>query len=172
MKLYLNELNLPCELKLVEEDTPLGTFGVLFLIKDKIKYENVLVTNCDTILDIDYFDLYAMHKKNKADGIISVCKVECPVEWCNTLPEDGSMKNFLSPDISSKRSQDLPERYRINGAIYIVKTNRFIKEKTFFITDNIYAYTMERSSSVDIDDEFDLQFAEFLLLRQKNALRS
>lgn len=101
--------------------------------------------------------------QKKADAIISVCEVDHPIEWCNILPIDLSLRNFLSPEILSKRSQDLPKRYRINGAIYIVKTERFLREKTFFIKDNIYAYIMDKFSSVDIDDEFDFNFAEYLI---------
>lgn len=99
----------------------------------------------------------------KADAIISVCEIDHPIEWCNILPEDLSLKDFLSPIVLDKRSQDLPKRYRINGAIYIVKTERFLTERTFFIKDNIYAYIMDKYSSVDIDDKFDFKFAEFLI---------
>ena len=113
---------------------------------------------------IDY-----MYNKN-ADAVISVCEVDHPVEWCNTLPEDKSLKNFISKDVLGKRSQDLPKRYRVNGAIYIVNTDRFLEEKTFFIKDNIYAYVMDKFSSVDIDDEFDFKFAEFLInLKNKHV---
>lgn len=103
-----------------------------------------------------------LYNKN-ADAVISVCEIDHPVEWCNTLPDDKSLKNFISKDVLGKRSQDLPKRYRVNGAIYIVNTDKFLEEKTFFIKDNIYAYLMDKYSSVDIDDEFDFRFAEFLM---------
>lgn len=101
--------------------------------------------------------------KKNADAVISVCEVEHPIEWCNVLHANLSLKNFIDKKFVNTRSQDLPKRYRINGAIYIVKTERFIKENTFFIEDNIYAYIMDKFSSVDIDDEFDFKFAEYLI---------
>ncbi|BAI79872.1 acylneuraminate cytidylyltransferase [Deferribacter desulfuricans SSM1] len=103
-----------------------------------------------------------LFEKN-ADAVISVCEVDHSPLWCNTLPEGLDMSNFLSDDIKGKRSQDLPKFYRINGAIYICKTEKFLEEDTFFIKDNIYAYIMDKMSSIDIDDEFDLKLAEILM---------
>jgi N-acylneuraminate cytidylyltransferase/CMP-N,N'-diacetyllegionaminic acid synthase len=98
-----------------------------------------------------------------ADAVISVCETDYPILWCNTLQEDLSMKNFIPEDIKDKRSQDLPKYYRLNGAIYIVKTEKLKNEKTFFISGNIYAYIMDRINSVDIDEEIDLKVASALL---------
>jgi len=103
-----------------------------------------------------------LYNKN-ADAVISVCEIDHPVEWCNILPEDGSLANFIQKEFLNLRSQDLPKRYKINGALYIIKTEKFLKEKTFFLQENIYAYIMDKFSSIDIDDEFDFRFAEFLI---------
>lgn len=100
-----------------------------------------------------------LEEKN-ADAVISVCEMEHSPLWSNTLPEDNNMSNFLRDDIKNKRSQDLPTYYRLNGAIYICNINRMIKEKTMFLKDNIYAYKMDRKSSVDIDEEIDFKLAE------------
>jgi len=102
-------------------------------------------------------------QSKKADAIISVCEVDYPVEWCNILPEDGNLANFIQKEFLNLRSQDLPKRYKINGALYIIKTEKFLKEKTFFLQENIHAYIMDKFSSIDIDDEFDFRFSEFLI---------
>lgn len=99
----------------------------------------------------------------KADAVISVCEMEHSPLWSNTLPEDGSMVSFLSRDIVNKRSQDLTQYYRLNGAIYICKTQQLLKESTFFIKEHIYAYGMSRKSSIDIDEEIEFQVANLLL---------
>lgn len=98
----------------------------------------------------------------KADAIVSVCEMDHSPLWSNTLPQNGSMCNFLREEVLNKRSQDLEKYYRINGAIYICKTKRLLEEKSFFIKDNIFAYKMDRKSSVDIDEEIDFKMAEFL----------
>jgi len=103
-----------------------------------------------------------LEKKN-ADAVISVCEMDHSPLWSNILPEDLSMKNFLKEEIKNKRSQDLPKYYRLNGAIYICKTDKFLEKNTFFLDKNIYAYVMDRKSSVDIDDEIDFKLAEVLI---------
>ena len=101
--------------------------------------------------------------EKKADAIISVSEMVHSPLWSNTLPKDGSMANFLKDEVLDKRSQDLEQYYCLNGAIYICKIDRFLQEKSFFLNSNIFAYKMDRESSVDIDEKFDLQLAEMLI---------
>jgi len=101
--------------------------------------------------------------KLNADAIISVTEVDHSPLWCNILPESLSMENFISEDIKHKRSQDFPKFYRLNGAIYICKTKKLIEENTFFLKKNIYAYIMDKKSSIDIDEELDFKLAEIIL---------
>lgn len=77
-----------------------------------------------------------------ADAVASVCKMEHSSLWSNTLPQDLSMNNFLKDEILNKRSQDLEK---------------------FFIVDKIFAYKMDRNSSVDIDEEMDFYIAKEIL---------
>ncbi len=103
-----------------------------------------------------------LEKKN-ADAVISVCEVDHSPLWSNTLPENLDMSNFIRDEMKNKRSQDLEKYYRLNGAIYICKTERLLEEKTFFIKNNIFAYLMDKKSSVDIDDEVDFELAKVLM---------
>jgi CMP-N-acetylneuraminic acid synthetase len=101
--------------------------------------------------------------KLNADAVISVTEVDHSPLWCNILPESLSMENFISEDIKHKRSQELPKFYRLNGAIYICKTEKLIEENTFFLKKNVYAYIMDKKSSIDIDEELDFKLAEIIL---------
>ena len=105
--------------------------------------------------------------KKKADAVISVAEVEHSPLWCNTLPSNNSMIDFLNKDISHVRSQDLEQYYRINGAIYICDINVLMERNTFFVEDKIYAYKMDRISSVDIDEEIDFQLAQLFFANIK-----
>lgn len=98
-----------------------------------------------------------------ANSIISVCETDHSPLWENTLPPDHSMVGFINENITKLRSQDLPTYYRINGAIYICKTEKLLKERTFFINKHIYAYVMSKLDSVDIDDKIDFIIAEILI---------
>lgn len=100
--------------------------------------------------------------KNAA-AIISVCETNHSPLWSNTLTEDRDMTNFISDAIKNKRSQDLKKYYRLNGAIYICRTDRLLKEKTFMLKNNIFAYIMEQNTSIDIDNKIDFLLAQEIL---------
>lgn len=103
-----------------------------------------------------------LEQKN-ADAVISVCEMDHSPLWCNTLPENGSMQNFLKEEVLNKRSQDLDKYFRLNGAIYICKIDKFLNNKGFFLKENIYAYLMSKEDSTDIDDEFDFLMTEYIM---------
>lgn len=105
-------------------------------------------------------------EEKKADAIISVCEMEHSPLWSNTLPSDNNMKLFLKDEIKNKRSQDLEKYYRLNGAIYICRTDKFLENKGFFLEENIYAYIMDRKDSIDIDEEIDFLIVKELMKTQ------
>ena len=132
-------------------------------LKEKFEYI-VLLQPTSPLRNEKHIDeaIELLEKKN-ADAVISVCEVDHSPLWSNTLPESLDMSNFIKNEIKNKRSQELEKYYRLNGAIYICKTNRLLEEKTFFIKDNIFAYVMDKKSSVDIDDEIDFELAKVLI---------
>jgi CMP-N,N'-diacetyllegionaminic acid synthase len=102
-------------------------------------------------------------KSNKADAIVSVTPAEHHPLWCNTLPENKSMSSFLSKDIDNIRSQDLPDYYRLNGAIYICSIDLLCAENTFFPKNVCYAFIMPQKDSIDIDTKEDFDFARLAI---------
>jgi len=81
------------------------------------------------------------------------------------------MKGFLKDEVLNKRSQDLEKYYRLNGAIYICKTDKLLEEESFFLKENIFAYKMDRESSIDIDEEIDLKIATILMGKDKDGIK-
>jgi len=98
-----------------------------------------------------------------ADAMISVAEMDHSPFWSNTIPKDGNMNNFLKDEVKNERSQDLEKFYRLNGAIYICRTSELLKEESFFIQDKIFAYKMDRQSSIDIDNHIDFEIADLFL---------
>jgi CMP-N,N'-diacetyllegionaminic acid synthase len=98
----------------------------------------------------------------KAESIISVCPCEHSPLWSGTLGPEGGMDQFLRPELLNQRSQDLPTFYRLNGAIYIARTENFLEKQGFFMP-NSKAYIMPIDRSVDIDTYIDFKQCEFLL---------
>jgi len=97
----------------------------------------------------------------RAQAIVSVCEVEHHPYWTNKLRDDGSMKHFLNPKIKDKNRQELPEFYRLNGAIFLAYC-KYIKEERSFLSDKTFAYVMPQARSVDIDSDIDFKIAEVL----------
>lgn len=108
-------------------------------------------------------DAFALFKEKKANSIISVCECEHSPLWSNTLGSDMSLDNFLEKGLLTMRSQELPQYYRLNGAIYISKTKSLIESESFFGGSGSYAYRMEANVSVDIDNLIDFQLAEVIM---------
>ncbi len=106
-----------------------------------------------------------MLEKN-ANAIISVCKIDHPVEWTGILPKSKDMSDFINSKNFQTRSQDFPIRHRLNGAIYICNTINFSELNSVFLSENIFAYTMPQNVSIDIDERNDLIVAESILNSQ------
>ncbi len=115
---------------------------------------------CRTSKDIDNAIKLIFSKNAKA--IVSVCEVDHSPYWANILPDNGCMKEFLRTEIKDKNRQELLAHYRLNGAIYLAYSDYVKSQKSFFGIET-YAYIMSKEKSVDIDDEIDFVFAEFLL---------
>jgi CMP-N-acetylneuraminic acid synthetase len=43
--------------------------------------------------------------------------------------------------------------------------DKLLSERSFFIKENIFAYEMDREVSLDIDNQLDFDFVEFLMNR-------
>jgi len=97
---------------------------------------------------------------NKASSVVSVCLAEHHPLWCNTLPEDASLSSFMRKEIHNLRSQDLPDYYRLNGAIYICEVGVLRSKKTFFPEQGCYAFIMSQEDSIDIDTRDDFNLAQ------------
>ncbi len=100
-------------------------------------------------------------------SVVSVCPVDHHPLWSNTLPPDHSLEHFLRPEALRPR-QELPPSYRLNGAIYLARTD-WLRERGSFLGPGAYALVMPRQRSVDIDDATDFLLAEILLKHNPSA---
>jgi CMP-N-acetylneuraminic acid synthetase len=103
-------------------------------------------------------------KNSDANGIIGVTDYNIPPFWA--LKEK---RGYVYPYFGQRfmvRSQELPEVFVDNGAIYIYKLDVFKKENTWFCS-KLISYKMPRIRSVDVDEDFDLKIADFILSNHK-----
>lgn len=102
-----------------------------------------------------------LFNNKNADSVVSMCECEHSPLLTKQLDETRSLDGFLN-DLDKYRRQDFNKFYRLNGAIYLLNVEYFLKYKNFY-KENSYAFIMEKSKSIDIDDINDFKYAEFLI---------
>lgn len=100
--------------------------------------------------------------RKSAFSVVSVTPCEHSPLWANILPDDASLASFLRT-VGEQRSQDLSQYYRFNGALYIFDAKKLLEAGEICYDSNSFAYIMDNKFSIDIDQPFDLELAEFLL---------
>ncbi len=102
--------------------------------------------------------------KEKGDSIIGICKSEVSPYWMKSVV-NGKLIDFMEGSAKYTRRQDLPAVYRLNGAVYIGKTDLLLKNRNWY-TNNTLPYIMRQEDSIDIDTIYDFRFAE-LMMKEK-----
>lgn len=97
----------------------------------------------------------------KADSLVSLVQSDKHPFWMMKI-KDGQVKTFDKKKEKYKRRQELPPIYIINGAIYIMKTNLFLKKKKLQPGYTI-PHIMPKKRSIDIDDILDFKFVKMLI---------
>ena len=130
IKSYFQTIKKNYRLNYIKEPKPLGTAGGIYFVK-KIKSDDFIIANCDTLFKIDYIKFYNYHKKNKNLITLAVSKTQhiFPYGFCK---------------INSNRLVALEEKPKFNfianAGLYFVK-KEIIKliphNKTFEMTDLI-----------------------------------
>jgi len=95
------------------------------------------------------------------DSVIGVTAVkEHPYEVVGF--DNGKMFRPVERPDGTVRRQQYPPYFFINGAVYVTKSSVLMQEDRGY-GDLVYGYEMEPVFSVDVDNNLDLQIAEFLL---------
>ena len=152
------------------DDTSTTRAVVLYeLNKRKIEHGTVMILQPTSPLRTkeDVLGVIAAYEEKKATGIVSVCECEHPPEWCNVLPANMSMHDFLRTN-PHKRSQEYQTAYRINGAVYLYDVKKYKNVNNIINDPKTFAYIMDKESSIDIDDELDFKIANILLSERRH----
>lgn len=125
MKYYLGHLDHKYDIEFFQEEKPLGTIGSVSLLKGKITTP-FFVSNCDSINEQDYRDVYDYHVSNHNDlTIVTMVKsFKIPYGVIET-GEDGLM-------VSLSEKPELT--YQVNTGVYILNPSCIdeIPEGEFF----------------------------------------
>ncbi len=113
------EKEVPANLELVVEPEPLGTFGGLKIIKDKLT-EPFILSNGDELKDFDLSALVVAHKENSAKpaATIALVEVENPSDYGVPVLEGDKITQFL------EKPQSPPSNF-ISSGLYVVEPEIF-----------------------------------------------
>ena len=149
LKAYFQEMKPKFKLSFIDEPKPLGTAGGLSLLRSKLK-KPFIVTNCDTIIDVNYDDLINFHITNSNDVTLVASSKEhiIPYGTCK-LTKKGYLQNIIE-----KPKFD----FFVNVGLYVLNPNliKLIpKNKTYDMIDFLrFAKTKKKQIGVyPIDDE-------------------
>lgn len=111
MKYYLSQLDHQYDIEFFMEDKPLGTIGSVSLLKGKITTP-FFVSNCDSINEQDYRDVWDYHVSNHNDmTIVTMIKSFMIPYGVIETGEDGLMTAL----------KEKPEQtYQVNTGVYIL----------------------------------------------------
>lgn len=87
-----------------------------------------------------------------------------PIQFAFDISGGGQWEPVFknSPMVTGKtRSQDIPVKYRPNGAIYLQKTETLFKNNTFY--KNAKPFLISDIESTDVDTDLDFKLAELLI---------
>ena len=111
MRYYLSQLDHKYDIEFFMEDKPLGTIGSVSLLKGKITTP-FFVSNCDSINEQDYRDVYDYHVNNHNDMTVVTLVKSFKIPY--GVIETG--ENGLMVDLKEK-----PEHtYMVNSGVYIL----------------------------------------------------
>jgi dTDP-glucose pyrophosphorylase len=80
LKLFLKDISSPYDVSWVEEESFLDTAGSLALLKDKLT-ETFFVSNCDSLLDVDFSSVLRWHQEQEAALSIIGCYNEIRIPF-------------------------------------------------------------------------------------------
>ena len=154
LKAYFQEMKPKFKLTFIDEPKPLGTAGGLSLLEGKLK-KPFIVTNCDTIININFDDLIQFHNSNGNDITLVVSSKEhiVPYGTCKL-----TKKGYLEKIVEKPKFD-----FFVNVGLYVLNPSllKLIpKNKAYDMTDLIKlakakkkqagAYPFEDESWIDV----------------------
>jgi CMP-N,N'-diacetyllegionaminic acid synthase len=117
-----------------------------------------------TVRDIDVS--LELCESRQGKGCVSVTEAEKSPYWMFTVDDLDRIYPLMPSGYRTKRRQELPLVYALNGAIFLAQTKHYLRERTFQTPDTV-AYKMPPERSLDLDTEFDFIIMESILARKE-----
>jgi CMP-N,N'-diacetyllegionaminic acid synthase len=131
--------------------------------KKTYDYISLLQPTAPLRTDYDIDTAIELLENSDADSVVSVTRVEEPHPMKMMIVNDGFLRPF-TPDHWHERlrRQELDPVYRLNGAVYCVRTQVLLEQNSLWGKTTL-AYIMPPERSINIDNQIDLMLAELIL---------
>lgn len=106
------------KINLIEEARPLGTFGGLWLLRDKLSLSPFFLTNGDELKKLNLREMIDFHQKNKTLATIALVRVSNPQNYGVVLTKSNLVFQFL------EKPENPPSRY-ISSGLYLLSPEIF-----------------------------------------------
>jgi N-acylneuraminate cytidylyltransferase len=103
-----------------------------------------------------------------ARSCVSVTEPDKSPYWCYGVNEQGRLAPLLDSELASRRRQDLPTAYTLNGAVYAAHVD-WLKQQQGFVGTDTVAHVMPRERSLDIDTLLDMQICEAVIAAKQST---
>jgi dTDP-glucose pyrophosphorylase len=143
IKSFFEELQPNYKISYVYEEQPLGTVGALKYLEGEFS-GNIILTNCDIIINADYFDLLQHHIKNEnlITLVASVKHYNIPYGICQVENGGDLIKIDEKPEYE----------FLVNTGMYVInsKALRHIPKNKFFHVTHLIEEIKKNSGKIGI----------------------
>ena len=101
-------------------------------------------------------------EEKQAHSVVSVELANRHPYFMKKIDHTGLISHYKRQKVPTPRRQDLEPIYVLNGAIFLIRTEIILNNKSWY-EDKCYSYIMPSKKSIDIDSPNDLHIADFLL---------
>ena len=146
-KYFKDGSNLGVKISYIFEKKKLGTAG--FLSLSKIKHsENFIVTNGDTLTNINYIDLLNFHINNKSMATMAIQKKKNSEKLGVVHTKGNNFLNIIEKPINT---------YNINSGIYVLNKNslKYLKKNKHMDMTNFFNLLKEKKKKIMVFPIFE-----------------
>ena len=145
------------------EDNTKGIETVLHALNNLSNVNNIILLQPTSPLrktkHID--EIFEIRSKYNSDSAVSVTLARKNIDSYFTLDENKRMTPS-SDDLKFLPRQEYAKSYTLNGALYLSTSESILKKKSL-ISSSTIGYVMPEEYSIDIDNQFDWDLAEYLM---------
>ena len=141
--------------------------GINFFKNQSVEFDYLVLLEPTSPLrdsnDIDEAIMILHEKRNIADSIVGVSKVEAthPV-FDVSINKAGLIQPYIGESFKVLRRQEIEELYFFEGSVYVSDIQVLLKEKGFY-HDRTLPFVVPRWKSLEIDEIIDLLMAETVI---------